>query len=95
MRFSDTPACAGIDVEIFFTEEKGNYTNLDFIKRMCNTCPVRVECFDYAIENLVHGIWAGTTMEERNRHRSKHGIIGKTVIPASMFIDVEYDSQPI
>jgi hypothetical protein len=33
MRFSDTPACAGIDTEIFFTEEKGNYTNLDFIKK--------------------------------------------------------------
>jgi len=79
------PACSGIDVEIFFTEENGNYPNLDFIKRMCNTCPVRVECFDYAIENLVHGVWAGTTMEERNRYRIKRGVIGKTVVPASIF----------
>jgi WhiB family redox-sensing transcriptional regulator len=85
MRFSDTPACAGIDVEIFFTEEKGNYTNLDFIKRICNTCPVRVECFDYAVEHLVHGIWAATNKEERDRYRSKHGIIGKTVVPQSIF----------
>jgi hypothetical protein len=86
MKFSDTPACSGIDVEIFFTEDKGgNYTNLDFIKRMCNTCPVRVECFNYAIENLVQGIWAGTTTNERDRYRSKHGIIGKTVVPESIF----------
>jgi hypothetical protein len=85
MRFSDTPACAGIDTEIFFTDEKGNYANLDFIKRMCNTCSVRVECFDYAVENLVQGIWAGTTMEERNRYRTKRGIIGKTVVPISVF----------
>jgi WhiB family redox-sensing transcriptional regulator len=88
MRFSDTPACAGIDVEIFFTEEKGNYTNLDFIKKMCNTCPVRVECFEYAIENLVHGIWAGTNKDERDKYRNKRGIIGKTVVPESVFKNI-------
>jgi WhiB family redox-sensing transcriptional regulator len=88
MRFSDTPACAGIDVEIFFTEEKGNYTNLDFIKKMCNTCSVRVECFEYAIENLVHGVWAGTTKDERDKYRSKHGIVGKTVVPESIFKNI-------
>lgn len=91
MRFSDTPACAGIDVEIFFTEEKGNYTNLDFIKRMCDTCLVRVECFDYAVENLVHGIWAGTNKEERDKYRRKHNIEGKTVVPISIF-NSNYDS---
>jgi hypothetical protein len=88
MRFSDTPACAGIDVEIFFTEEKGNYTNLDFIKKMCNTCSVRVECFEYAIENLVHGVWAGTTKDERDKYRSKRGIVGKTVVPESIFKNI-------
>jgi len=88
MRFSDTPACAGIDVEIFFTEEKGNYTNLDFIKKMCNTCLVRVECFEYAIENLVHGVWAGTTKDERDKYRSKRGIVGKTVVPESIFKNI-------
>ena len=95
MRFSETPACNGIDVELFFTEEKGNYPYLNHVKRICNSCPVQDECYKYAIDNLVHGIWAGTTMEERNRHRSKHGIIGKTVLPASMFIDVNYDSQSV
>lgn len=85
MRFSDTPACVGIDTELFFTEEKGNYANLDYIKKICKTCPIRVECFNYAVENLVHGIWAGTKKKERDRYRSKHGIIGQTVIPASVF----------
>lgn len=91
MKFKNTPACAGIDVEVFFTEEKGNYVNLDFIKRMCSICPARVECFEYAIENLVQGIWAGTTTNERNRYRSKHGIIGKTVVPDSIFRDIIYE----
>jgi hypothetical protein len=96
MRFSDTPACLGIDVELFFTEEKGGgYAHVDYVKKMCNNCPVQKECFDYAIENLVHGLWAGTSKEERDKYRSKRGIIGKTVLPASMFIDVTYDSQPV
>jgi len=93
MKFSQTPACAGIDVEIFFTEERGNFANLDYVRKMCNTCPVRVECFDYAIDNLVHGLWAGTTKDERDKYRSKHGIVGKTVVPMSVFDDVYY-SKP-
>jgi hypothetical protein len=91
MRFSDTPACLGIDVELFFTEEKGNYPYLNHVKRICNGCPVQDECYNYAIDNLVHGIWAGTTKQERDKYRSKHGIVGKTVLPASMFIDVNYE----
>ena len=90
MKFSDTPACIGIDVEVFFTEEKGQYASLDYVKKVCKTCPVQIECYNYAIDNLVHGIWAGTTMEERNRYRSKHNIEGKTVVPASVFNDVSY-----
>ena len=93
MKFSDTPACNGIDVEVFFTEEKGHYPALDYIKKICNTCPVRTECFDYAIDNLVHGLWAGTTKDERDKYRSKHGIVGKTVVPMSVFDDVYY-SKP-
>jgi len=93
MRFSNTPACVGIDVEVFFTEDKGGtYANLDYVKKVCNTCPVRVECFDYAIEHLVHGLWAGTSKEERDKYRSKHNIEGKTVVPASVFDGISYAS---
>jgi WhiB family redox-sensing transcriptional regulator len=91
MRFSDRPACEGIDTELFFSEDKGNHTHFAYIKRICNTCPVLTECFDYAIENLVHGIWAGTNKKERDKYRSKHGIIGKTVLPISVF-NSNYDS---
>ena len=91
MKFSDTPACVGIDTELFFTEERGNYPHFDYIKKVCNTCPVRVECFNYAIENLVHGLWAGTSKEERDKYRSKHNIEGKTVVPISIF-NSNYDS---
>lgn len=91
MKFDGTPACLGINTELFFTEEKGNYEYLDYIKKICKTCPVRVQCFDYAMDNLVHGIWAGTTKEERDRYRSKHNMVGKTVVPASVFDGVTYE----
>ena len=89
--WKDVPACTGIDVEIFFTEEKGNYPNLDYIKKLCNTCPVQIQCFNYAIENLVEGIWGATTKKERDKYRSKRGIIGKTVVPASVFSGINYE----
>jgi len=91
MKFDGTPACLGINTELFFTEEKGNYEYLDYVKKICKTCPVRVQCFDYAMDNLVHGIWAGTTKEERDRYRSKHNMVGKTVVPASVFDGVIYE----
>ena len=91
MRFSDRPACDGIDTELFFSENRGQHTHFAYIKRICDTCPILTECFDYAIENLVHGIWAGTNKKERDNYRSKHGIIGKTVVPISVF-NSNYDS---
>lgn len=35
-------------------------------KRFCNTCPVKSECFRYAVESgQKHGIWGGTSPAER------------------------------
>jgi WhiB family redox-sensing transcriptional regulator len=35
-------------------------------KRMCNECPIKAECFRYAVESGQRfGIWAGTTPQER------------------------------
>ena len=33
----------------------------------CSTCPVKQECYNYAIMYKERGIWAGTTEEERSR----------------------------
>jgi WhiB family redox-sensing transcriptional regulator len=35
-------------------------------KRLCNECPIKAECFRYAVESgQKHGIWAGTSPHER------------------------------
>lgn len=95
MFFDNTPSCLGLDVEVFFSPDDsgGNYLNLDHVRRMCASCPARQECFDYAVENLVQGIWAGTTFNERDDYRKKHGIVGKPVIPVSLVRDHLYAEE--
>lgn len=90
MYFKNTPSCLGLDINLFFVEDdsgNANYTNLDHIKRMCKNCPALMECFKYATENLVHGLWAGTTFNERDTYRRKNKIVGIPVVPISLVRD--------
>jgi WhiB family transcriptional regulator, redox-sensing transcriptional regulator len=45
-------------------------------KRICQACPVNLECREYALshESITHGIWGGLTPMERRRIRQKGGI---------------------
>lgn len=37
----------------------------------CGTCPVRLLCLDYAVENEEYGIWAGTIDFDRRKLRAE------------------------
>lgn len=37
----------------------------------CDTCPVKTECLNYAIDNGFEGIWAGTTDGVRRAMRRR------------------------
>lgn len=37
----------------------------DIAKSICQNCPVRVQCRDYALSTRVTGIWGGMTEAER------------------------------
>lgn len=54
--------CAEVDPDLWFPDRGGR--SLD-AKRVCRRCPVAGPCLDYALEYPVHGIWGGTTVEER------------------------------
>lgn len=60
-------ACAGMThLESVFFPDKGESTSP--AKAICRTCPVRVECLEFAITtHQGHGIWGGTTVRERRR----------------------------
>lgn len=58
-------ACNGADPNLFFP------TNIDDTRpaiTLCNDCPVRQECLDYALDNNIKfGIWGGMGQNARRR----------------------------
>lgn len=58
--------CAQVDPELFFPE-KGRSSRP--AKRVCDACPVRVQCRDAGLSDHLHdaGIWGGLAQRERLR----------------------------
>ncbi len=65
----DDAACRGLDTELFFP---GQGESIMEAKQICSSCPVRVECADYALDSGQRfGIWGGTTERDRRRERGR------------------------
>jgi WhiB family redox-sensing transcriptional regulator len=68
------PACANVDPELFFPQEieVGNnrimsvYGDIATAKSICNTCPLKAPCLEYALNNSEVGVWGGTTEHQRD-----------------------------
>jgi WhiB family redox-sensing transcriptional regulator len=57
--------CAQTDPEAFFPDAGGSTAAA---KRVCMSCPVRVQCLNYALENDERfGVWGGLSERERRR----------------------------
>jgi hypothetical protein len=61
--------CQGIDVEdadaVFFPGPR-DHEEIAEAKELCGWCPVRRDCLDFALENVLkEGIWGGLTEAER------------------------------
>ena len=76
--YTEEAVCRGIGYELFFLDQdNGEITNA--IKEVCNNCPLRIKCQNYAIQNHVHGIWGGTTLVERREFRRDNRIRAKEI----------------
>ena len=67
-------ACLSADPEIFFpvSGTGASTRQIEQARRICARCPVRRECLDWAMSSgEMHGIWGGTTPEDRTRARRK------------------------
>ncbi len=64
-------ACRGEDAPLFFPpshpeEKEERLTRERQAKAICATCPVRMECLEYAVRiKEFHGIWGGLNELER------------------------------
>jgi WhiB family transcriptional regulator, redox-sensing transcriptional regulator len=76
----DRAACRGMDAQLFFGPDgetgQGREIREAKAKVICALCPVREQCFDYALRHSIkQGIWGGLNSEERTRERRRrtHG----------------------
>ena len=70
----DGAACRHHDPDLFFPEGTAGpaLRQADRAKQVCESCPVRRPCLDFAQRHrLTFGVWGGTTWEERYDRRHK------------------------
>jgi WhiB family redox-sensing transcriptional regulator len=64
----DHASCLRMDPDLFFplSTAGASLTEIQSAKRVCQGCPVQTPCLRWALDlGQVHGIWGGTTEEER------------------------------
>lgn len=83
-------ACLSADPDLFFPIATGTAAAREVARaqQICARCQVRQECLDFAIRTgEMHGVWGGTTPEERirarrNRNRSRRARPAWQEVPA-------------
>jgi WhiB family redox-sensing transcriptional regulator len=57
--------CRDIPPATFFPSDG---VGVDAARRICQDCPVKAPCLEYALQNRIdHGVWGGTSERERRR----------------------------
>lgn len=80
----DDAACRNIpDVTNLFFPDSGNSHLAAHAKKICDTCPVQQQCFDYSIELSkefdIHGVWGGSSKLDRANFMAEHNITSRRV----------------
>lgn len=76
---TDAP-CAG-RTDIYYPIQHGNGERdaIQQAKAICNECPNRIRCLEYAIDNGEdHGIWGGYSVRQRRRIAADRRAMGWT-----------------
>jgi len=79
----DLAACRDVDPEIFFPISTSGeaVVQIHEARAICARCPVAADCLDWAQRmGLGHGVWGGTTPEERRalrRSELRQGMAGR------------------
>jgi len=74
VNWRDDAACARADPDLFFPVSATGLalSQIDEAKRVCQGCPARKPCLEWALEHgVAAGIWGGATDEERRAMRQR------------------------
>lgn len=64
-KWMDYAACTEVAPDLFFADMT-LLAETKHAKKICETCPVKDQCLQYALENRIeHGVWGGLTINER------------------------------
>jgi WhiB family redox-sensing transcriptional regulator len=77
-------ACLSADPDLFFPIASGTIASIQVKKaqQICAGCQVRQECFDFAMRSgETHGVWGGTTPEDRIRARRQRTRLARRAWP--------------
>lgn len=61
--------------DAWFPDEFTHATHVGIIKRICDDCPIRVDCLEFAVAHpeIRDGIWGGLTPRQITRLRNERG----------------------
>jgi len=76
MSWLDRAACRGMNAPLFFGPDDETRSAREIrearAKAVCQLCPVREQCLDFALRNSIrYGIWGGLNPDERARERRR------------------------
>ena len=79
-------ACKGMPTELYYDQEGrgGAIPEIyEVLSGLCESCPVKSQCLEWALQSEMYGYFAGTTAVERKAIRKELNI--KVHDPASIF----------
>jgi WhiB family transcriptional regulator, redox-sensing transcriptional regulator len=57
--------CREVHPSVFFPSDG---VGVDIARQICQDCPVKTPCLEYALRNRIdHGVWGGASERERRR----------------------------
>ena len=69
--------CADKSPSTFFPSDG---VGVEAARRVCEGCPVKGQCLEYALDNRIdHGVWGGTSERERRRILKARGVTATTL----------------
>lgn len=63
MKWRDKASCSNVETTKFFSTPMSS--NIAVAIAICKTCPVRAECFHESMTFAYHGVWGGSTHDQR------------------------------
>lgn len=72
--FDGTQACLAPSTAAASAFAEAVGADLAPARSLCQDCRWQAECLSYALRHDVHGVWAGTTTDERTRIRQARGL---------------------